>query len=238
MAKILLIDDDRSLQAIVDAALSNDRDYQIVAAETGVQGIEVFCQLKPDVLLLDLYLPESHGFDLYRQILAIDARVPVIFITADGSSEVVIQAMRLGAFDYLKKPLKVDRLRQMVASAVAARKAADRPVALNVGSGESSETFIGSSTPMVEVFKSIGRVANHRLPVFIRGESGTGKELVARALVDNGNRADKPFVSINCAAIPDALLESELFGHEKGAFTGADRRRVGRFEQCNGGTIF
>lgn len=178
MAKILLIDDDRSLQTIVDAALSNDRDYQIVAAETGVQGIEVFCQLKPDVLLLDLYLPESHGFDLYRQILAIDARVPVIFITADGSSEVVIQAMRLGAFDYLKKPLKVDRLRQMVASAVAARKAADRPVALNVGSGESSETFIGSSTPMVEVFNRLDELPTIGCLYLFAVRAGLAKSLL------------------------------------------------------------
>ncbi len=238
MARILLIDDDRSVRALVENALSRFDTYEISFADSGARGIELFNEVTPDVVLLDLHLPESHGFELYRKLQALDSRALVIFITADCASEVVIQAMRLGAFDYLKKPLEVDRLRRMVASAVAARKAADSPVALSVGNAETNEYFIGTSPPMVEVFKSIGRVANHRLPVLIRGQSGSGKELVARALVDNGNRAKKPFVSINCAAIPDALLESELFGHEKGAFTGADRKRVGRFEQCDGGTIF
>jgi DNA-binding NtrC family response regulator len=238
MAKILLIDDERSVHAVVQNALGNSHLYQLDVAENGKQGIELFGALQPDVVLLDLHLPESHGFDLFRQLAAIDSHVLVIFITADGSSDVVIQAMRMGAFDYLKKPLEIERLRRMVASAVAARKASHAPVALSIGSAESDECFIGTSPTMVEVFKSIGRVAAQRLPVLIRGESGSGKELVARALVDNGNRANKPFMSINCAAIPDALLESELFGHEKGAFTGADRRRIGRFEQCDGGTIF
>ncbi len=238
MVKILLIDDERSVHAVVQNALGNSQHYHLSVADNGKRGIELFKERQPDVVLLDLHLPESHGFDLFRKLVAIESQVLVIFITADGSSDVVIQAMRMGAFDYLKKPLEIERLRRMVASAVAAKKASHAPVALSVGSSESDECFIGTSPSMVEVFKSIGRVAAQRLPVLIRGESGSGKELVARALVDNGNRANKPFMSINCAAIPDALLESELFGHEKGSFTGADRRRIGRFEKCDGGTIF
>lgn len=238
MAKILLIDDERSVHSVVQNALSNSQLYEIAVADTGIRGVELFTTFMPDVVLLDLHLPESHGFDLFKQLAAVDSRLLVIFITADGASDMVIQAMRMGAFDYLKKPLEVERLRRMVASAVAARRASESPVALSIGNSDSDEYFIGGSPAMVEVFKSIGRVAAQRLPVLIRGESGTGKELVARALVDNGNRANMPFMSINCAAIPDALLESELFGHEKGAFTGADRRRIGRFEQCDRGTIF
>lgn len=238
MDSVLVIDDDRSVREIVKSSLSNLQLYQVYDAATAEEGLELYRNLQPAVVLLDLHLPTVHGFELFRKLVAVDSRTPVIFITADGSSEVVIQAMRMGAFDYLKKPLQVDNLKRMVASAAAARKAADQPVALTAGDPNSTEYFIGGSPSMVEVFKAIGRVANQQLPVLIRGESGTGKELVARALVDFGKRSDKPFVSINCAAIPDALLESELFGHEKGSFTGADRRRIGRFEQCDGGTIF
>lgn len=238
MSKILVVDDDRIICKLVESSLTQDSQYSVVMAHSGRQGLEYFGQHAPDAVLLDLHLPESHGFELFRSMLTIDSRVPIIFITADSSSDVVIQAMRIGAFDYLKKPLHVDRLRQMVASAVAARKAADAPVALSVDGASDNQYFIGSSPAMLEVFKSIGRVARQRIPVLIRGESGSGKELVARAIVEHSGRADKPFMSINCAAIPDALLESELFGHEKGAFTGADKRRIGRFEQCDGGTLF
>ncbi|MFO0939963.1 MAG: sigma-54 dependent transcriptional regulator [Pirellulales bacterium] len=237
MNRILAIDDDRSVREIVKSALGSV-GYDVHLAESAEEGLDLFPQLQPQVVLLDLHLPTLHGFELFRKLIAKDSRTPVIFITADSSSEVVIKAMRMGAFDYLKKPLNVSSLKRMVASAVAARRAADQPVALTVGDLESQEYFVGGSPAMMEVFKAIGRVANQQVPVLIRGESGTGKELVARALVDHGKRSEKPFMSINCAAIPDALLESELFGHEKGAFTGADRRRIGRFEQCDGGTIF
>jgi len=238
MNRVLVVDDERSVLKFIEVALGKSQLYDVVTAQTAEQAITCFNQQAPQVVVLDLHLTETHGFDLFHQLTSLDPRVPVIFITADGSSEVVIQAIRMGAFDYLRKPLNVDQLRQMVASAVAARKAADEPVALSISNSVSEEYFIGSSPAMLEVFKAIGRVSNQNEPVQIRGESGTGKELVARALVDHGNRSGKPFMSINCAAIPDALLESELFGHEKGSFTGADRRRMGRFEQCDGGTIF
>lgn len=237
MNRILAIDDDRSVREIVNSALG-PAGYEVHVAGTAEEGLDLFQRIQPHVVLLDLHLPTVHGFELFRKMAAQDSRTPVIFITADGSSEVVIQAMRMGAFDYLKKPLNVSNLKRMVASAAAARRAADQPVALTVGDSDSQEYFIGGSPAMMDVFKAIGRVANQQVPVLIRGESGTGKELVARALVDHGKRSEKPFMSINCAAIPDALLESELFGHEKGAFTGADKRRIGRFEQCDGGTIF
>ncbi len=238
MVRVLAIDDDRSVREIIRATLERVGTYEVHVAGSAEEGLEQFRRLIPSVVLLDLHLPTLHGFELFRRLTAVESRTPVIFITADSSSEVVIQAMRMGAFDYLKKPLNVNSLKRMVASAAAARRAADQPVALTIGESRAEEVFVGSSPAMVEVFKAIGRVADQQVPVLIRGESGTGKELVARALVDHGKRAEKPFSSINCAAIPDALLESELFGHEKGAFTGADRKRIGRFEQCDQGTIF
>lgn len=188
---------------------------------------------------LDVYLPNHNGLELFRKIRAIDRKLPVIFVTGDTSSETAIQAMRAGAFDYLSKPLDIAQLKSLTLSAIKARRMMDEPVAFQVGDGEScGERFVGKSKAKIEVYKSIGRVAAENIAVLIRGESGCGKELVARALVQHSDRADKPFVALNCAAIPDQLLESELFGHEKGAFTGAERRRIGRFEQCDGGTIF
>ena len=193
----------------------------------------------PSVLLLDIFLPEHNGLELFRKVRAFNRKIPIIFITADTSSETAIQAMRAGAFDYLAKPLHVEQVRNLTMSALRARQAMDQPVAFSIGEAmDGSERFIGRSKPMIEVYKSIGRVAAQNITVLIRGESGSGKELVARAIVQNSNRADKPFVAVNCAAIPDQLLESELLGHEKGAFTGAEKRRMGRFEQCNHGTIF
>ena len=193
----------------------------------------------PSVLLLDIFLPEHHGLELFRKVRAFNRKIPIIFITADTSSETAIQAMRAGAFDYLAKPLHVEKVRNLTMSALRARQAMDQPVAFSIGEAmDGSERFIGRSKAMIEVYKSIGRVAAQNITVLIRGESGSGKELVARAIVQNSNRADKPFVAVNCAAIPDQLLESELLGHEKGAFTGAEKRRIGRFEQCNHGTIF
>jgi two-component system nitrogen regulation response regulator GlnG len=193
----------------------------------------------PSVLLLDIFLPEHHGLELFRKVRAFNRKIPIIFITADTSSETAIQAMRAGAFDYLAKPLHAEQVRNLTMSALRARQAMDQPVAFTIGEAmDGSERFIGRSKAMIEVYKSIGRVAAQNITVLIRGESGSGKELVARAIVQNSDRADKPFVAVNCAAIPDQLLESELLGHEKGAFTGAEKRRIGRFEQCNHGTIF
>jgi two-component system nitrogen regulation response regulator GlnG len=239
MFKLLIVDDDRTVRRIVRAGLEELEGCTIIEAADGDAALKLLQAERPDVALLDIYLPEHHGLELFQKFRAIDRKLPVIFITADATSETVIQAMRAGAYDYLSKPLRIDQLRRMVASAARARQAMEQPVAMSIGISDSQgDCFIGKSPAMVEVFKSIGRVAAQSIAVLIRGESGAGKELVARALVDHGDRADKPFVAVNCAAIPDQLLESELFGHEKGSFTGAESRRIGRFEQCDGGTIF
>jgi DNA-binding NtrC family response regulator len=238
MFKLLVVDDDRAVRLLVEHAFKDHRDYQVATAADAQEGLSVAQSWSPDVVLLDIHLPEMHGFEFFRKLQAAASQVPVIFATADSASEVVIQAMRIGAFDYLTKPLQIERLQSMVASAARARRAAQSTVALEIHDLETTDCFVGASEAMLEVFKSIGRVAAQQVPVLIRGESGTGKELVARALFNHGSRTTGPFFSINCAAIPEPLLESELFGHEKGAFTGADRRRIGRFEQCDGGTIF
>ena len=239
MTKVLIIDDDRSVRHIVATGLNGYSDITVLPAADGDVGLSLIELEKPSVVLLDIYLPNHNGLELFRKIRAIDRKVPVIFITGDTSSETAIQAMRAGAFDYLPKPLDIGQIKSLTLSAIKARRMMDEPVAFQVGEGESGgERFIGKSKSMIEVYKAIGRVTAENVTVLIRGESGCGKELVARALVQHSDRASKPFVAVNCAAIPDQLLESELFGHEKGAFTGAERRRIGRFEQCDGGTIF
>lgn len=238
MANILVIDDDRAIRLMVERGLTAV-GFDVRSASTAEEGLEMVRRCPPDVALVDVYLPEMNGLELYRKLRALDRKLPIIFITADNSSETTIEAMRLGAFDYLAKPLNLEQLRELTSSAAESRRLMDQPVAMTFGSASrNGEQFIGRSASMVEVFKAIGRVAEQNVSVLVRGESGSGKELVARAIFQHSSRADKPFVAVNCAAIPDQLLESELFGVEKGAFTGADQRRQGKFEFCNGGTIF
>lgn len=239
MIRILVIDDDRSVRHLISRGLDGHHGFQVFTAGDGDEGLRLLETACPAVLLLDVFLPEYNGLELFRKIRIRDSKLPVIFITGDTSSETAIEAMRAGAFDYLGKPLNIEQLRNLTFSAAKARKLMDEPVALPVGDGDAGgERFVGNAKAMIEVYKDIGRVAAQNVTVLIRGESGSGKELVARALFNHSLRRDMPFVAVNCAAIPDQLLESELFGHEKGAFTGAERRRVGRFEQCDGGTIF
>ncbi len=238
MTAVLLIDDDRSVCHTVSRGLENDQSIEVFSVNDGEAALRVLNDHAPSVCLLDVYLGDENGLELFRKIRAIDGKIPVIFITSDTSSETAIQAMHAGAYDYLAKPVDVGQLRQLTRSAIRARELMDRPVALKVGASVETGGFVGHSQAMIEVYKQIGRVAAQDVTVLVRGESGSGKELVSRALVEHSSRRDGPFVAVNCAAIPDQLLESELFGHEQGAFTGADRRRVGRFEQCDGGTIF
>jgi len=238
VANILVIDDDRAIRLMVERGL-NAVGFDVRSASTAEEGLDMVRRSPPDVALVDVYLPEMNGLELYRKLRALDRKLPIIFITADNSSETTIEAMRLGAFDYLAKPLNLEQLRELTSSAAESRRLMDQPVAMTFGNASNhGEQFIGRSASMVEVFKAIGRVAEQNVSVLVRGESGSGKELVARAIVQHSPRVDKPFVAVNCAAIPDQLLESELFGVEKGAFTGADQRRQGKFEYCNGGTIF
>src|SRR6201996_4630895 len=239
MAHVLLIDDDPVLiPEQVRQAFPAPR-YRVVAC-TGAEGIERVGAAPPEVILLDLRLPDQSGLEVYQQLRRIDARIPVIFVTLAKGADTAIEAMKQGAYDYLFKPLDLHQLRRVVGAAVEVARRMREPAvfAEEAPDPDADGAIVGSCPAMREVYKAIGRVAAQTVPVLITGESGTGKELVARAIYQHGPRAKAPFLALNCAAIPENLLESELFGHEKGAFTGADRRRIGKFEQCNGGTLF
>src|ERR1700738_108365 len=240
MANVLLIDEDPVLiPEQVRQAFPAAR-YRVEVAGTGAEGLERIRASLPDVILLDLRLPDQSGLEVYQQIRQIDARIPVIFVTLAKTADTAIEAMKQGAYDYLFKPLDLHQLRRVVGEAVEVARRMRKPAVLaeTAPDPDVDGAIVGSCSAMREVYKAIGRVAAQNVPVLITGESGTGKELVARAIYQHGPRARAPFLALNCAAIPEQLLESELFGHEKGAFTGADRLRIGKFEQCHGGTLF
>jgi two-component system nitrogen regulation response regulator GlnG len=244
MAKLLLIDDDPDLLPDQVRYVFPTPANHVDIAYTGAAGLQRAAELRPDVILLDLRLPDQSGLDVLKQLRHMDARIPVVLVTVVRSAESAIEAMRHGAYDYLLKPLDLQKLDRVISEALKVAQMMRERVALSQDAptqpddDQPSKAIIGSCLAMQEVYKAIGRVADQTFPVLITGESGTGKELVARAIYQHGLRAKAPFLALNCAAIPETLLESELFGHEKGAFTGADRRRIGKFEQCNGGTLF
>jgi two-component system nitrogen regulation response regulator GlnG len=240
MAQLLLIDDDLALTREQVRQAFPAPAHTVAVADTGAAGLEHVRARPPDVILLDLRLPDQSGLDVYRQIRDIDGRIPVVFVTIARTADAAIEAMKLGAYDYLFKPLDPYRLRLVVGEALEVGRRMRQPAVLTeiAPDPDVEGAIVGSCPAMQEVYKAIGRVAAQDVPVLITGESGTGKELVARAVYQHSCRAKAPFLALNCAAIPENLLESELFGHEKGAFTGADRRRIGKLEQCNGGTLF
>jgi two-component system nitrogen regulation response regulator GlnG len=208
-------------------------------AASGSAGLSYVQSSPPDAILLDMRLPDLPGLEVYQRLRRIDAGIPVVFLTTDKTADIAIEAMKHGAFDCLFKPLDSMHVRRVIESALEVTRQArarvmipQTPTDLDLD-GE----ILGACPAMCEVYKAIGRVASQEVTVLIAGETGTGKELVARAIHRHGSRSKAPFMALNCAAIPEQLLESELFGHEKGAFTGADRRRIGKFEQCNNGTI-
>lgn len=236
--RLLVVDDEPSVLQLFRSAFEK-LGVEVVTAGTARDGLKVAREQKPDVGVFDLMLPDWSGLELLLEVQRVDPRLPVIFITAGGTSATAIDAMKLGAFDYLTKPLDLRQVRELVERAFDVRRLMSQPVALGEAIGpDSGDIMVGRGPAMQEVYKAIGRVAPKNVTVLIRGESGSGKELVARAIYQHSDRSDGPFLAVNCAAIPESLLESELFGHEKGSFTGADRRRIGKFEQCNGGTLF
>ncbi len=239
MPTLLVVDDEPAILLAFRRAYRGG-DLQVLTAEAPAEGIALAETSRPDVIVLDVQLPGMSGLDVFRRLRALDARTPVIFLTGKSTTDTAIEAMKLGAFDYLLKPVELAQLRQVIDRALALSRMAHVPavVADDGPVDERADAIVGRCPAMLDVFKAIGRVAGQDVTVLVLGESGTGKELVARALYGHGRRAAGPFLAINCAAIPDTLLESELFGHEKGAYTGADRRRIGKFEQCDGGTIF
>src|ERR1700720_3610024 len=241
MAHLLLIDDDPDLLRDRVRHVFPAPAHRVEIAQTGAEGLERVVAAAPDVILLDLRLPDQSGLEVLNQIRAFDARIPVVFVTLSRSADSAIEAMRQGAYDSLLKPLDMQKLDRVIREALKVSRLMREPaVVAETPPAEElpGEAIIGCCPGMQEAYKAIGRVADQTFPVLITGESGTGKELVARAIYQHGPRAKAPFLALNCPAIPEQLLESELFGHEKGAFTGADRRRIGKFEQVSGGTLF
>jgi two-component system nitrogen regulation response regulator GlnG len=239
MPTLLVIDDEPSILHAFRRAF-REPEIAVLTASTAAEGLDVVRQRRPDVVLLDIHLPDQSGLEAFRAIKQTDARIPVVFITGHGTTETAIEAMKLGAYDYLLKPLDLQPLRELVNRALEISRLMHVPALLQAdqhGPGP-AEVLVGRCPAMQEIYKAIGRVAPQDVTVLILGESGTGKELVARAIYHHSRRANGPFLAINCSAIPETLLESELFGHEKGSFTGADRKRIGKFEQCTGGTLF
>ncbi|MGE3308561.1 MAG: sigma-54-dependent transcriptional regulator [Limisphaerales bacterium] len=239
MDKLLIIDDEadilRSFRRLFESP-----DLEVLTAGSGEEALEVIPRIRPDLVLMDVRMGGMSGLETLRRLRESDARLPVIMMTAYGTTQTAIEAMKLGAFDYLLKPFDVPKLKELVAGALRAARQMKAVVTIHpmVEADDYDLGIVGKSAAMQNVFKLIGQLAASDATALITGESGTGKELVARAIYSHSGRARQPFVAINCAAIPEGLLESELFGHEKGAFTGASQQRIGKFEQCNLGTIF
>jgi len=235
-AKILLIEDDPGIVLTLRRVLAEE-GYEVLVETRGDTGLARACERCLDAVITDMRLPGLGGLELIRQLHVAKPRLPVILITGHGTTETAIEATKLGAYDYMLKPLEMPQLIELVGKAVASSRRMTEPVDLGPAA-PAGDALVGSSRLMQAIYKEIGRVASKPVNVLIRGETGTGKELIARALYQHSDRAKAPFIAINCAAIPETLLESELFGHERGAFTGAENRRIGRFEQADHGTIF
>ena len=233
--RVLVVDDDAAIRTVVREALRRAGHVVETAASVADQR-RLFASFDPQVLVTDVMLPDGNGLDVIPEMLAKDPGLPVIVLSAQNTFTTALRATEQGAFDYLPKPFDLGELTRAVSDALAARAASGAAAAAI----EASEDLplIGRSPPMQEVYRTIARVVANDLTVLVLGESGTGKELVARAIHDFGPRSAAPFVAINMAAIPRELIESELFGHERGAFTGAQARSAGRFEQAQGGTLF
>jgi DNA-binding NtrC family response regulator len=235
-ARILLIEDDPSAGAAVKKVLGSE-GFDVVLERRGDDGFKAAETGNFDLVITDLKLPGLSGMELVAKIHSSQPKLPIILVTAHGTMETAIEATKLGACEYLTKPFEVDELLDRVADAL--RQSRLMTEAVQVGNAEPTQlSLLGNSKGMQAIYKTIGRVAATPVTVLIRGATGTGKELIARAIYQYSDRSDKPFLAVNCAAIPKDLLESELFGHERGAFTGAHTQRIGRFEQANHGTLF
>jgi len=237
MGAILIVDDDLRLRQSFEKLLTAE-GHQVWTAPDGETALNLVQAHSPDAVIMDIRMPGMSGLETFKALHQIEPKLPVIIMTAFGTTETAIETTKLGAFDYVLKPFEIPDILTLIEKALEAGRFMRSRVAMDMPPDEvSGEAIIGKSKPMQEVYKAIGRVAPTDATVLLRGESGTGKELVARALYQHSLRSEKPFLVINCVAIPETLLESELFGYEKGAFTGAVNRKVGKIEQAHGGTI-
>ena len=238
MHTILIVDDDKSIRYSLKRML--EESFSVLTAQNGKEALLRIKESSPDLVIMDIKMPGRSGIEILKEMKAFDPKSLVILMTAYGTTETAIEAMKYGAFDYILKPFPIPQMKELVQKAIALRKLMKEEVsyAPELDQQKEEEQIIGSSSKMQEIYKVIGQVAPSDVTVLLRGESGTGKELMARAIYHYSLRSNQPFLPVNCAAIPDTLLESELFGHEKGAFTGAISRRIGKLEQCHQGTIF
>ena len=238
MGKVLIVDDDPQLRQSFEKLLTEE-GHTVQTAANGESGLVMVRESPPDLVVMDVRLPGINGLEASRAMRKVEPKLPIIIMTAYGTTETAIEATKEGAFDYILKPFNVPDVLALVRDALEAGRLMLSRVEMDVVPDKpSADAIIGRSKPMQEIYKAIGRVASTDATVLIRGESGTGKELVARAIYQHSKRAHRPFLVINCVAIPETLLESELFGYERGAFTGAVSRRLGKIQQANGGTIF
>jgi len=237
--EILIIDDDTSLRRVLEFNLQ-EAGYKVTAAASGEEGLRVFAEIMPALVITDMKMPNIDGMQVIKSIKEQSPATPVIMITAFGSVDMAVNAMKSGAYDYITKPFNRDELRFTVAKALefSTLSAENQRLKTELANKDDFSTIIGNSTVMAKVFQVVSKVADTEASVLITGESGTGKELVARSIHNRSSRKNNPFIAINCAAIPHDLLESELFGHVKGAFTGAVRDKVGKFVQADCGTLF
>ena len=239
MSKLLLIDDEEDVRYSLQRIFAAE-EIELATAASGEEGLKVIPKFKPDLVLMDVRMTGMTGMETLRKIRENDPKLLIILMTGYGTTQTTIEAMKLGAYDFLLKPFDIPKLKEVIASALKAARDMKQVVSFQplLNSEDYELGFVGGAGSMQQVFKTIGQLAATDATALITGESGTGKELAARAIYCHSIRSTQPFIAINCAAIPEQLLESELFGHEKGAFTGATVQRIGKFEQCNKGTIF
>ncbi len=236
---VFIVDDEQSISKLVSYWVKDKWKYEVEVFSNGEDALKNL-NMRPDIILLDIMLPGLNGIETLKRVKQFDENLPVIILSAQGSIEVAVEALKFGAFDYFPKPIDMQRLEPALKNAIKSYDLVKELESLkeNVKKEYSFDNIISSDGKMQDVFKLVTKVLNNDITVLIHGESGTGKELVARAIHYNGKRKDKPFIVVNCASIPRELLESELFGHEKGSFTGAHQRKLGKFELANEGTIF
>ncbi|HEX2867025.1 MAG TPA: sigma-54 dependent transcriptional regulator [Ignavibacteriales bacterium] len=237
---VFIVDDEKAISKLLTYWVKDKWKYKTEVFENGQDMLKRLSSVIPDLILLDIMLPDIDGIEILKRVKQFDENIPVIMLSAQGSIEVAVEALRLGAFDYFPKPIDTQRLEPAVKNAIRNHDLQRELTILkeDVKKQYSFDNIISSDNKMQDVFKMVSKVLDNDITVLIHGESGTGKELIARAIHYNGIRKDRPFVVVNCASIPRELLESELFGHEKGSFTGAYQRKIGKFEMASEGTIF
>ena len=236
MNKILIVDDELNMRLVLQAMLKKE-GYAVTTASNGMEALKILKADQMDIVVTDLKMPKLDGMGLLGEIIRDYPSIPVIIITAHGTIATAVDALKKGAFDYITKPFEQDELKQVIQKAVKTRRLDEDEALLNPDDID-RYGIIGSSDRITEIFETIKRVAPTTTTILITGETGTGKELIARAIHRNSPRKNNPFIKINCAAIPESLMESELFGYEKGAFTGAATKKQGRFELAHKGTLF